>query len=267
MNELECDILIFFATTTEKEQLEHVASELGIPFQKKKDSRLGRYYHMGVIGSNRVRAVQTKMGSFFHQASASQAIRFLNATSAKSIIQVGMAFGIDRSIQNYGDVLVSEWIFPYDYRIVEHCAGNEHQPESYRNVYQKANRFVAKEQLVTMLTNASLKDESLRVHSGGLLSGGARIRSQRFLRDLLEDVTDNNPPGGYIGGEMEGVGLLAACDSNDPIWVVVKGISDFADDSQQANVKQYRETACRNAAMLVLRAIQGLEQSADEMET
>ena|SRR5271165_517655 len=111
---LKCDILLFFATQTEREQLEKGAKEIGFPFEERNDARVGTYFTLGTIGPNRVRAVKTRMGPFFHQGSASQAIVLRAASSATSIIQVGMAFGIDRKAQKHGDVLVSRWVFPYD---------------------------------------------------------------------------------------------------------------------------------------------------------
>jgi len=99
VDELKCDILLFFATQTEREQLEKGAGELGIPFEERYDARVGTYFTLGTIGPNRVRAVKTRMGPFFHQGSASQAIVLRAASSATAIIQVGMAFGIDREAQ------------------------------------------------------------------------------------------------------------------------------------------------------------------------
>jgi len=55
---------------------------------------------------------------------------------------------------------------------------------------------------------------------------------------------------------MEGVGLLAASVSRrEPIWCVVKGISDFADEDRDAVINESRGPACRNAAAFVLSAL------------
>jgi adenosylhomocysteine nucleosidase len=55
---------------------------------------------------------------------------------------------------------------------------------------------------------------------------------------------------------MEGVGLLAASlTADDPIWCVVKGISDFADENRDAVIDEFRPIACRNAAEFVLAAL------------
>ena len=54
---------------------------------------------------------------------------------------------------------------------------------------------------------------------------------------------------------MEGVGLLSVSPANEPAWIVVKGISDFADENRDVVIEQYRPIACRNAADFVLRAL------------
>jgi nucleoside phosphorylase len=87
------------------------------------------------------------------------------------------------------------------------------------------------------------------------LSGGSRVFSQPYLRDLLIAVVGGPGTGGYIGGEMEGVGLLSACEKANPVWVVVKGISDFADDDRHREIAVVRAQACRNAAHFVLCAL------------
>ena len=256
VDDLKCDILLFFTTQTEREQLEEGARELGISFEERNDARVGTYFTLGTIGPNRVRAIKTRMGAFFHQASASQAIVLRAASSATSIIQVGMAYGIDRTAQKHGDVLVSKWIFPYDYRIIEHAVGKEGLPDRYIINYQETKRFLPKQPLLNLFERERVENEhDFTTHFGGILSGGSRIRSQLYLRELLAAVTGGAGPGGYVGGEMEGVGLLAASEKAKPVWVIVKGISDFADEEQRAEVEARRAEACLNAVRFVLSAL------------
>ncbi|WP_417398222.1 hypothetical protein [Gimesia chilikensis] len=255
-SDLKCDILLFFATQTEKEQLEIGAHEFGFPFKEKSNSQIGSYYDLGTIGPNRVLAVKTRMGAFFHKGSASQAIVLQATTSATSIIQLGMAFGIDRDAQNHGDVLISEWLFPYDYRTIEHDADEHQEAEGYRIDYNRTTKFRAKQSLINMFDRErSLGDHTFVVHSGGLLSGGSRIFSQLFLRKLLFRISSSSGTGGFIGGEMEGVGLLAASNKANPVWIVVKGISDFADDQRHEEIIERRPEACLNAVRFVFSAL------------
>jgi nucleoside phosphorylase len=255
-DDLTCDILLFITTQSEREQLEAGAKELGVIFEERHDARIGTYFTLGTIGSARVRAVRTRMGPFFHQGSASQAILLRAATSATAIIQIGMAFGIQRGPQNYGEVLVSEWVFPYDYRIVEQDG------VGYRIDYSETKPFRAKDALIKLFRREfAAKRHQFAVHFGGLLSGGSRIRSQSYLKQLLSRITGTEGPEGYVGGEMEGVGLLSSCEKKNPIWAVVKGICDFADDKQGEDAAAQRTQACQNAVRFVLSAIRHADES------
>jgi adenosylhomocysteine nucleosidase len=57
---------------------------------------------------------------------------------------------------------------------------------------------------------------------------------------------------------MEGVGLPPA--NVDPAWILVKGISDFADGAEPASFPSRRATACDNAAGFVLRTLNKLTE-------
>jgi adenosylhomocysteine nucleosidase len=90
-------------------------------------------------------------------------------------------------------------------------------------------------------------------HVGTLLSGSARIFSAKFRDDLAGSV----PPGRdrIVGGEMEGVGLLSVSPADKPLWAVVKGISDFADENRDGIIETTRQLACENAVRFVLSAL------------
>ena len=86
------------------------------------------------------------------------------------------------------------------------------------------------------------------------MSGAARIGSRIYRNELVLNVPPGEDP--IVGGEMEGVGLLAASTaSDDPIWCVVKGISDFADKYRDAVIEANRPIACRNAAEFLLSSL------------
>ena len=103
---IQCDLLVFVATQTEEEQLLKVATEFGIAVEQRA-SDLGNYYHLGRVGDSILNAVRVEMGPMSYGGSASAGILFRQATAATGIIQLGMAFGVDRNRQAVGDVLVS----------------------------------------------------------------------------------------------------------------------------------------------------------------
>jgi adenosylhomocysteine nucleosidase len=243
----QCDLLLFVATESEYQALKESATLLGITFDSH-ESGLGDYYDMGTIGLHRVLAIRTRIGSFKHGGPASRAITFQAATGATGVIQLGMAFGLSRKMQGYGQVLVSASLFPYDEREVHDG------PVEPIVSYARTKRWLAHPGLISMLKREILRERhSFRVEVGTLLSGGARISSSRFRDNLAASVPPGPDP--IIGGEMEGIGLLAVAPADRPIWIVVKGISDFADGDSTTTIDSERLGACRNAAEFVLSAL------------
>jgi nucleoside phosphorylase len=186
----------------------------------------------------------------------------LAATGAQGIIQVGTAFGIARSWQKLGDVLVSTSLLPYDKRDVKPSV----QEPGYVNDYSTLEVESARSSLVERCLREKERTKfDFTVHVGAMLSGAARIHSARFRDELYNTVPHGNDP--IVGGEMEGVGLLAAAlKPDDPVWCVVKGISDFADELRDEDIKIGREIAPRNAAFFVLSSLVNDARMLEERE-
>jgi nucleoside phosphorylase len=248
IDELTCDLLLFFATSSERDALQEAAKQRGIPFHRKSHPTLGRFFWMDKVGDNRVNAVRTEMGPLSHGGSASQGIFFKSATGATAIIQLGMAFGIMPARQQPGDVLVSSSIIPYDRRDIRTIG------ETYTVDYAPARRHESIPSLLRVFQAERERGVNpFQVHIGAFLSGGARIHSRLFRDELVSSVPAGDDV--IVGGEMEGVGLLSISPANDPVWIVVKGISDFADEDRDEVIEQNRPIACRNAADFVLDAL------------
>lgn len=248
---IACDLVVFVATSSEFEQLKRAATELGLPFTAK-DGHLGRYYDLGAVGSDRVITVRTDMGSHGFRGSASQSIFYLIETQATAIVGLGMAFGIAPSRQHLGDVLVSSGLLAYDYRIIRSSKYLRKPIVDYSEVLY----IPAKESLVAKLTRASLlPDWHGRVHIGLMLSGCARIHCRRY-RDEIANECGAGRNDNIVGGEMEGIGLASGSDPFSPNWVLVKGVSDFADKDNNNTFPTQRMEACYNSARFFLAALQ-----------
>lgn len=100
-------------------------------------------------------------------------------------------------------------------------------------------------------------DESYRVFLGGLLSGGARVFSRSFLNEIVSGIPKIEE-GLIVGGEMEGVGLLSVSPRDEPLWIVAKGICDFANRKRDRVIKTARPIACRNRRPLCFRHLRQL---------
>jgi nucleoside phosphorylase len=301
-----CSLLLFVATSAEEDALQKEAARLGLDFRK--DAVLTKHFRdrglrdeawtLGTIGGEMVVAVGSSrikgnpvMGPHGRLGSAAKGLRYLAATGAQGIIQVGMAFGIARGPQKLGDVLVSTSLIPYDKRDVKPSSNKMQQwgealaargagrgvliggciglvggavgkmgralsaKPGYFNDYSALEPEPARSALVERCLREKERTKfDFTVHVGAMLSGAARIHCARFRDELYRTVPHGNEP--IVGGEMEGVGLLAAAaKADDPVWCVVKGIGDFADEQRDEEIKAGLVDAPRNAAYFVLSSL------------
>lgn len=145
-----CSLLLFLATSAEEAALEVAAKEYGVEFRK--DAALTKHFRsfglrddawrLGTIGGETVVAIgasrnkgRVVMGAHGRLGSAAKAVRYLAATGAQGILQIGMAFGVSPDTQRIGDVLVSALLLPYDNRDVKPSAARP----GYVNDYAKMN--------------------------------------------------------------------------------------------------------------------------------
>ena len=240
---------LFPATPAEEKGLEEAVTARGLPFEgiKRRESPLGEDFHwLGPVG-NEAAVIAMRparndnsglvMGSLGLMGTAARGMR-LKSYGAQGIVQLGMAFGVDPRNQEPGDVLVSTSIIPYDNRDIKpdrrSCLHRFLYGEGYVSEYSQANREPARQGLVELFRREQRRGgHAFSVYLGAMLSGAARIRSSFFRDELVRSVPAGEDS--IIGGEMEGVGLLAASTAaDDPTWCVVKGISDFADEHRDA---------------------------------
>ncbi len=261
-----CSLLLFVATPAEENAMVDQAKALGLNCQKvpeltsylRERGLRDNAWSLGTIGGETVIAIgcsrikgSVVMGPYGRLGSAGKAVRYLAATGAQGIIQLGMGFGISRGAQSLGDVLVSNSLIPYDKRDVR---PSMNEP-GYMNDYSSLEIEPARPSLVERCLREKERTKfDFAVHVGAILSGAARIHCARFRDELFGTVPHGNEP--IVGGEMEGVGLLAAAvKADDPVWCVVKGICDFADEQRDTDIETGVIIAPRNAAHFVLSSL------------
>ncbi len=150
-----------------------------------------------------------------------------------------------------GDVLVSTSLIPYDKRDVKPSA----KEPGYFNDYSAVEVEPARSALVERCLRETARTRfGFTVHVGAMLSGAARIHCAKFRDELYGTAPHGNEP--IVGGEMEGIGLIAAVvRADEPAWCVVKGISDFADEQRDEDIKTGLTVAPQNAAYFVLSSL------------
>lgn len=204
------------------------------------------------------------MGSVGPSGSAVMAWRFVSATQAATLVQIGMAFGVSPAHQKVGDVLVARSLLAYDQRDI--AAARRRVlgvtlPWSTETVtYPRVDPMQASPAVVSRCERhvaawqATYPDVPVRF--GAILSGGATISCTAFRDRLWRDLQQRSNDA-IVGGEMEAVGLVgvSAAPQTDSIWGVIKGISDFADDRRDRDLKRGRIIACMNAVRFALGAV------------
>jgi len=189
------------------------------------------------------------MGPHFHAGSSATALTCMAETGASTVVLVGMAFGVDRAVQNGGDVIVATHLVTYDDRDV---VSDDGLP---RVTYPRLDRqrHPAREAAVELLRRAARRGlGGPSVHFGTVLSGAARIHCAAYRDEVLAAMVE---VGTVVGGEMEGVGVLSVSRPDDPNWLLVKGISDFADEQRHVEAPRLKSLACLHAATFFLQAL------------
>jgi len=189
------------------------------------------------------------------------------------ILLVGIAGSFDEKV-GLGDVIVSQQIFYYDPGKAI-GGGIQYRPQGYpcsttlirqtealqvdaealaawqesanRSAVEKARRLTGEDAAVG---RAALLGHRPKIHFGTVASGSLVIASVELQRKLLA------LHGKIIGTEMEGAGVLHATFREDlpTPAVVIKGISDAADDKKESEDEKgyWRDLAKENSVRLAL---------------
>lgn len=234
-NKKIADFLIVTATNIETEailsQLESVCSD-GLLTISKDD----RIYTAGILGKYNVIHCQCKnMGT---QEVGSSTITTANALEdwpcIKGVLMVGIAFGMyneetDIAKQNYSDVLIAEKIFPYENQRLNKdgsskSRGIAHAPnKNFLDAFSVISREWNESNLDGIKTSVSIVP---------LLTGEKLVDNLAWRNELKQKYAE------YRGGEMEGMGIVSACENKDIPWILLKSICDFGDGKKEIHQKQ-----------------------------
>jgi HAD superfamily phosphoserine phosphatase-like hydrolase len=160
------------------------------------------------------------------------------------IIMVGIAYGTNKTNQNIGDVLISKSIYSTDML--------KRSPE---NQVEDRNILISPEiKILNLIENNHLDEIQFRIHYGILISGETLINDNDYKENMIEIFKENKE--NIIGGEMEGIGLASLLKrKNNHNWVVIKGISDWADGKKDVNKEKNQRLAVKNALYVCWRIL------------
>lgn len=201
----------------------------------------GQTYYLASFGCYAIVHVQSGMGSTSFNGSIITVTEAIESWQPKAVVMIGIAFGIDKNRQNIGDVLVSTAIVPYNIKRVGK------KSEVYRSPIPPPgnillNRFRNIPDWDYTLSNGR-KANVIFCH---MLSGESLIDNAKYRNKLIKAFRS------VRGGEMEGAGLYAVAHNKKVEWIVIKGISDYADGSKSKNKEEYQKIAIKSATALCL---------------
>lgn len=229
--------LLVTATETETKHLHQkirpLPNEAGI-IEVKKDNAT---YYIGLFGNFAI--VNVECGTMGATTSMGSTITVTNAISAlqpKFVLMVGIAFGVDMTKQNIGDVLVSDKLIPYE---IQRVSANTilwrgSKPEANNSL---RNSFKSIKVWDSQLPNG----EKSTLELCDILTGEKLVDNTDYRNELLTQFPTAK------GGEMEGAGLYAACQDKSLPWILVKAICDFADGQKREGKKEKQALAIEMA--------------------
>lgn len=196
-------------------------------------------YYIGIFGKYLTVHVQCgTMGSISRDSSLKTVSDAINFFNPKVTLMIGIAFGVDNTEQNIGDVLISECITPYNLKKiqlgVEIIRAND-APASKLLI----NRFKSSNEWQYLLDSGC----NAKKYIAPILSGEELINDIDRRNSLMREKPTAK------GGEMEGPGLYAAADGKCE-WILAKGICDFADGHKDKDKEKNQIIAINSAISL-----------------
>jgi nucleoside phosphorylase len=224
------DILIVTATKVESEAV--LATFLPITGPHHPEEIDGRvYFKCGSIQGRSIALTQCEMGPGGLGAAMQAAQQGIHSLRPKSVIMVGIAFGIDDRKQNIGDVLVAVQLRPYELQRV-----------GTTEIRLRDDKPHASQTLVNMCRSADLLWKGATVRFGVVLTGAKLVDNRDFRDELLRLEPE------AIGGEMEGAGIYAACHDEKVDWILIKSICDWADGNKGVDKQAHQQHAAKTAS-------------------
>ena len=161
------------------------------------------------------------------------------------VINTGVAGGLNPEL-NIGDIVVSSDTVEHD---MDASAVGNPRGEIPR---MKKTYFEADQKLIDAAKAAAekLKGDH-KVHVGRLASGDQFICSMKVKEDIYTTFT------AYCA-EMEGAAIAHTCFLNEIPFVVIRAISDKADQSADVNFEEFVDVAAKNASKMIEGILQSL---------
>lgn len=214
---------------------EEVASLKEALKNPKKTSVAGMEFCEGKLDGADVVVVQCGMGKVNAGVCANTLINDFGCTK---IINTGVAGSLDNQI-DIGDIVVSTDAVQHDFTVEPIGFQKGEIPYTGRYAFP-ADETMRKEAVEAIRESAP----DINVFEGRVCSGDQFIATKEQKEKILSDF-------GGMCCEMEGGAIAQVCYLNDTPFVIIRAISDKADDSEEMNYEEFEEEAAGHCASIV----------------
>lgn len=221
---------------------DEIAIILAAMKSKKETQKAGMTFFEGIIGKTDAVVVRSGVG----KVNAAVCTQILcDCFNITHLINSGIAGSLNNDI-NIGDVVVSTDAVEHDVDAVTFGYAPGQVPGT------KKAAFDADENLRRIITQ-TIRDTipDISVFEGRVATGDQFI-SQRAVKDRIRDTY------GAICCEMEGAAIAHAAVVNSIPFVIVRYISDKADESAQMSYPEFEAEAARHSARLILSVLENM---------
>jgi len=202
-----------------------------------KHTRQGFVFHTGTIGRHEVVLVQSGIGKVM---SALAVTLLVEAFEIDAIINTGSAGGLDK-ILSIGDVVIAQELAYHDVDVT--AFGYEYGQMAGQPLYYESSKYFISE----------LKKLIPEAHIGLITS------SDSFVSHATRRIEIKNHFPEVLAVEMEGASIAQSATVFKKPFVVIRSISDLADDEASVNFDEFVIEAGRKSAQTLITLLENME--------
>ncbi len=207
---------------------------------KTTDTLAGMTYYCGMLSGCPVALVRCGIGKV-NAAICAQTL--IHCFGAEKIINTGVAGSLDNEI-DIGDIVVSRDAVQHDMDVTRLGYKRGDIPGNELSI------FPADEKLrKNAMESAAVITPEIRVFTGRIASGDQFIADSERKQAIIDEF-------GAMCCEMEGAAIAQVCAQNKVPFVIIRAISDKADDSGHMDYRVFVEAAAKHSAAIVRHMIE-----------
>ena len=168
--------------------------------------------------------------------------RLIDLCGVEYVINSGVAGGVGKNIAKL-DIVISQRLAYHDFSPLELL--DKYPP--YESVMTADKELCNKAVIACERLNKSLADSgkpAFTAHMGTVVSGDCFVSSSEKVAQLRADFD-------ALCTEMEGAAIAHVCKVNSVPFVIIRAISDFADEDAENSFESFETVAADRAAFIV----------------